>query len=157
MSATCAINRLGDSSDSELAQGISGISLRIAPHGRPIAVTLWQTTMSGMRIESVMHDMAERIEVGVLSITHVDAPFADEVLIEAPDAFRYGVTLTKLFLMVENTYVESGLSLHGRDGCEIVIVTGAFPYSLAISGVGEWPHLFEPEYPITLYQLLKTE
>jgi hypothetical protein len=146
-----------DQTDVGLAKGITRISIRTAAHGRPIAVTLWQSEAVGTRIESVMHDLAERIEVGVLVATRVSAPFADEVFVDAPSAFNEDMMLTKLFIEVETKRLESGVVLRGRDGCEIVIVAGAFPYSLAVLGIGEAPHRFEPEYPLNSYLRLKTE
>jgi hypothetical protein len=156
MSETCTIYRSGDQTDVGLAQGITRISIRTAAHGRPIAVTLWQSETVGTRIESVMHDVAERIEVGVLVATRVSAPFADEVFVEVSNAFKEDMVLSKLFIEVDKKRLESGLVLRGRDGCEIVIVAGAFPYSLAVLGIGEAPHRFEPEYPLNSYQRLKT-
>jgi hypothetical protein len=157
MPATQNINRSGNQTDVELAQGITRISIRTAAHGRPIAVTLWQTDTVGTRIESVMHDVAERIEVGVLVAMRVSAPFADEVFVEAPSAFKEGMALTKLFIEVEMKRLESGVVLSARDGGELVIVAGAFPYSLAILGIGEAPHRFEPEYPLNSYQRQRPE
>jgi hypothetical protein len=53
--------------------------------------------------------------------------------------------------------LESGVVLSARDGGELVIVAGAFPYSLAILGIGEAPHHFEPEYPLNSYQRQRPE
>lgn len=157
MSKTYTINRSGDQADFGLTRGIARISIRTAAHCRPIAVTLWQSEKLGTRIESVMHDVAERIEVGVLVATRVSTPFADEVFVEAPSGFNEGMTLTKLFIEVEMNRFESGIVLTGRDGRELVIVAGAFPYSLAILGIGEDPHRFEPEYPLNSYERERPE
>lgn len=157
MSDTYTINRSGDQTDAGLTQGIASISIRMAAHRRPIAVTLWQSENVGTRIESVMHDVAERIEVGVLVATRVSAPFSDEVFVEAPSGFKEGMRLTKLYIDVEMNRLESGIVLTGRDGRELVIVAGAFPYSLAILGIGEAPHRFEPEYPLNSYKRQRAE
>lgn len=157
MSETYITNRSGDQTDAGLAQGIASISIRMAAHRRPIAVTLWQSENVGTRIESIMHDVGERIEVGVLVATRVSAPFSDEAFVEAPDGFKEGMRLTKLYIDVEMNRLESGIVLTGRDGCELVIVAGAFPYSLAILGIGEAPHRFEPEYPLNSYKRKRAE
>lgn len=47
--------------------------------------------------------------------------------------------------------LESGLILKASSDDELVIVAGAYPYSLAVLGVPPIPHIFEPEYEISPY------
>lgn len=152
MSEINIIWRSGDQTDAALVQGVDRASIRTAAHGRPIAVTLWQRSGIGTRIESMMHDLAPRLEVGILSMTRVSAPFGDEIFVEAPSEFARDLALTKLFIEVESNRLESGVILTGRSERELVIVAGAYPYSLAIFGLGDAPHRFEPEYPLNAYQ-----
>lgn len=145
------VKRLGDQADSELRRGINNVSIQTDAHGLPFAITLWQSKGVGTKIESLMHDLAERVEVGVLSATRVDELNADEVLVDVSSDFSENLILTKLVIDVELHRLESGLILTGRHGRQIVIVPGAYPYSLAILGLGDAPHRFEPEYPLDLY------
>ncbi len=41
-----------------------------------------------------------------------------------------------------------------RNGSEIAIVAGAFPFTIAVKGVVEQPHIFEPEYPMEDFERL---
>ena len=152
MSAIKLIERSGDQTDAGLMHGINRVSIRTAAHGRPIAVTLWQKTGGGTRIESVMHDLSERIEAGVLLTSRVSIPFGDELFIDTPGEFADGLTLTKLFIEAESYRLESGMVLTGCTGHELVIVAGAYPYSLAVRGLGDSPNRFEPEYPLASYE-----
>ena len=146
------VERSGDQTDEGLAHGISRVSIQSYANGLPFAITLWQNTASGTRVESAMHDLAERIEVGVLSATRVSKPAENDVFVEVPSELASHLELTRLFVDVESHRLESGVILTSRNGGELVIVAGAYPYSLAIHGLGEAPHRFEPEYPLGAYQ-----
>ena len=146
-----SIERSGDQTDAGLSQGVSRVSIQAGPDGLPFAVTLWHHSTDGTRIESAMHDLAERIEVGVLSATRVDAPAEKDVFIEVPSDFSGHLKLTKLFIDVQSTRLESGMVLTSQSGCELVVVAGAYPYSLAIHGLGDAHHRFEPEYSLDNY------
>jgi hypothetical protein len=103
-----------------------------------------------------MHDLADRIEVGVLSATRVSVPFDDESFFAVPMEFHDGSSLVKLFIKVESHQLESGVVLIGRNGGELTVVAGTYPYSLAIKGLGDAPYRFEPEYPLASYQRLES-
>ena len=145
------VERSGDQTDAGLAQGISRVSIQADPNGLPFAVTLWHNSTVGTRIESAMHDLAERIEVGVLSATRVDVPAEKDVFIEVPSEFSGHLKLTKLLIDVQSRRLESGIVLTSQSGRELVVVAGAYPYSLAIHGLGDAHYRFEPEYPLDNY------
>ena len=145
------VERSGDQTDAGLAQGISRVSIQADPNGLPFAVTLWHNSTAGTLIESAMHDLAERIEVGVLSATRVDAPAEKDVFIEVPSEFSGHLKLTKLLIDVQSRRLESGIVLTSQSGRELVVVAGAYPYSLAIHGLGDAHYRFEPEYPLDNY------
>lgn len=145
------VERSGDQTDAGLAQGISRVSIQADPNGLPFAVTLWHNSTAGTLIESAMHDLAERIEVGVLSATRVDVPAEKDVFIEVPSEFSGHLKLTKLLIDVQSRRLESGIVLTSQNGRELVVVAGAYPYSLAIHGLGDAYHRFEPEYPLDNY------
>lgn len=98
-----------------------------------------------------MQDLAERTEVGVLIFDVVDTPFSDERLVELPAAFEGTIEAAKLLIAESGSCAESGVVLKGGDDSRIVAVAGANPCTLAVEGVIDWPHVFEPEYPIESY------
>jgi hypothetical protein len=98
-----------------------------------------------------MHDLAERIEVGVLTFEQVSVPRPDETIADAAPTFHGEVVVSKLIIHESGTSAESGVILKARNGDEIVIVAGAFPYHLALLGVSSLPNMFHPEYPIDRY------
>lgn len=135
----------------QLVVPIVRVSVRTAAHGRPIAITLWRPDASGLHIQSTMHDLANRIEVGVLHFTLVESVGAEELVVGLPSSFVNGLKATKLVIAEGGSIAESGVLLEATDGRQIAIVAGASPYTLAISGVFDMPHMFEPEYPLNSY------
>jgi hypothetical protein len=113
-------------------------------------VTLWRSDGTGLRTFSQMHDVAERREVGVLNFERVSAPRPDERVVDVA-SFQNEIVVSKLIIHESGTTAESGVMLKARNGDEIVMVAGAYPYSLAVLGVVSMPHIFEPEYSMDLY------
>ena len=136
---------------SELVAPVRRASVRTAAHGRPISLTLWRGDGSGLRIQSRMQDLAERLEVGVLTFDVVDRPFADELVVELPATFNGPIEATKLLIAESGASAESGVVLRGGDDSQIIAMAGANPFTIAVKGVIEGPHVFEPEYPMESY------
>lgn len=97
-----------------------------------------------------MHDVAVKVEVGVLNFEPVSIPRPHEAIVDVV-SFQDEIVVSKLVIHESGTSAESGVMLRARNGDEIVIVARAYPYSLAVLGVVSMPHIFEPEYPIDLY------
>ncbi len=135
----------------ELAVPVLRVSVRAAAHGRPISVTLWRGDGSGLQIRSAMHDIGERLEVGVLTFRLVDSLLPDERVVELSPAFGGPTKVIKLAIVESGARAESGMILEASDGSQVVVVAGANPYTLAVRGVLDQPHVFEPEYPLTNY------
>lgn len=104
-----------------------------------------------MRLRTDMHDVADRTEVGVLNFEQVSSHRPDERIADVASAFQSEIAVSKLIIHESGTSAESGLILKARNGDEIVIVAGAYPYSLAVLGLPPMPHIFEPEYEIGHY------
>ena len=130
---------------------------------RPHRLTLWRADGIGLRICSRRHDIAERIEIGVLGFELVSeekedtrpSPSANRssfINIDIPAAFNGRNRATKLVISESGTTAESGFILTASDGAEIVIISGVYPYSLAVKGIGSMPHGFEPEYDLECYE-----
>lgn len=97
-----------------------------------------------------MHDVAERIEYGVLEFDSWAVDGAEEVTIDLPDDLWEGSTASKLMVNDGGVVCESGLVVRGARGSELIVVAGAYPYTLAVSVAGAFGP-FEPELPVDKY------
>jgi len=98
-----------------------------------------------------MHDVAERLEVGVLNFEIAPPIQPGDRIVDVGSAFQRDIVVSKLVINESGTSAESGLILKATNGDELVIVAGAYPYSLAVLGLPPMPHIFEPEYEIDRY------
>jgi hypothetical protein len=135
----------------ELARPIKRVSVEFAFHERPVYVTLWRADGTGLLVHSDMHDLAERVEVGVLQFSYVFAPEPQEAIVEASPVFDGELLVSKLIIQESGTESESGIILRAVNGEEMVIVAGVNPYSVAIRGVALLGYTFEPEYELERY------
>lgn len=138
----------------ELSKPIARVSLEFAiPNSGPRFLTLWRTNETGLRLYTEMHDLAERREVGVLNLEHVSAPRPGEIFTDVAPTFQREIILSKLIIQESGSSAESGVVLATGTGDELVIVAGAYPYSLAVKGLSllSMPKLFDPEYPLDRY------
>jgi hypothetical protein len=131
---------------------------------RPHLLTLWRADGTGLRLYSRRHDISERVEIGVLEFELVSEEKADTrpsperanrssfINIDLPTSFDGRDRATKLVISESGTTAESGFILTASNGTEIVIVSGVYPYSLAVKGIGSMPHGFEPEYDLECYE-----
>jgi len=136
----------------ELIKPLAQISLQLDTHGRPMNATLWRTDGTGIRIQSKMHDIAERKEVGVLEFSYVSFPSEHEKIVDVRSMVGPELVVSKLIIHESGASAESGIVIKSTAGHEILIVVGAMPYSLAVSGVLRGTHIFEPEYPVDHYE-----
>jgi hypothetical protein len=136
----------------ELAMPFCEVSVRIeATHGRPISLTLLRCNRPSIRIQSQMYDVGKRLEIGVLKFDLVKSSYPDERIVKLSTNFDKPVAITKLLITEADSTAESGIIFKAIDGSQIIVVAGAFPHTIAIQGVGDWPHVFEPEYPLENY------
>jgi len=135
----------------ECMKGFSSISLEKASHGRPVFIYLWHENGLGIKIQCVMHDLDSRLEVGSLIFKKTENNYNSLVVINLPNCFNGKLKLEKLLYVDENSIVESGVAMTTSTGEEMVIVSGAFPYTIEISIAG-FNQDFEPEYPLTTYK-----
>src|SRR5258708_7393986 len=136
----------------ELSKSIKRVSAEfVVPDNGPRFVTLWRSDETGLRLYTEMHDVAERREVGVLNFELVSTPRPGETITDVGPAFQGEIVVSKLIIHESGTSAESGAILKAGNGNEIVIVAGAYPYSLAVRGVLPTLNIFHPEYPIDRY------
>jgi hypothetical protein len=134
----------------ELARPLKQVFVEFTPHGEPIALILWRSDDTGLRIHSEMHDVAERREVGVLSFAYNPEPPTEGKAVYVASVFERDIRVSKLVIEESGTSAESGVVLEAAND-QIVIVAGVFPYTLAVSGLFVAQHVFHPEYPMEQY------
>jgi hypothetical protein len=130
----------------------------------PHVLTLWRADGTGLQISSRMHDIAERLEIGVLEFALVAAEMKEPkrsvtgvrqlsfAKVDLPTSFHNNNHVTKLVISEAGTTADSGILITAADGNEIVIVAGVMPYSLAIRGIFSAPRIFQPEYDLKCYE-----
>lgn len=116
---------------------------------RPSELFLWHSDGSCLRIANQMHDLADRVEVG--SLAFGDKGPSDNVRFEV-DICANALLIEKLILVEKNVSIESGIAIKLAATRELVVVPGAYPYTLAIDGLFDEPHAFEPEYQMSRYR-----
>jgi hypothetical protein len=138
----------------EVTKPIKQVSIDFEPHGKPMYITLWRTDGSGLRVHSEVREIAERMEVGVLCFTHLKSPSGDEMMFSIDPEFNRQVDAFKLVVHESGVTAESGILLKAKSGSEITITAAAFPFMIAVNGVVDRPHIFEPEYPMEDFERL---
>src|SRR5262245_54576285 len=127
----------------ELSRPIARLSFVVAAHQRPVLVTLWHPGGTGIKITCGMRQIGVREELGVLTFEHALPSETDDVLVRLPQSFGQGVAVQKLTIHEMGHTAESGVALKAPDGKELLITAGAYPCSLAITGVPVLSHLLE--------------
>ena len=147
----------------ELTAGVVRATLGSMLHF-PQLLTLWRADGTGLQIRARMHDIALRLELGVLKLGLVNAekeqpkPSLTGVrelsfaTVGLPASFHGQNKVVKLVISEADTTADSGILITASDGKEIVIVAGVMPYSLAIRGIFSGPRIFQPAYKLEYYE-----
>jgi hypothetical protein len=98
-----------------------------------------------------MRDLAERVEVGVLEFDGADPSCDTGSAIYLPEVFASALDVSKLVLEESGFSVESGVVISAKNGQQLLIVAGVYPYSLALKEASLDSRFFEPEYPLDAY------
>lgn len=133
----------------------SRYGFRTAQHHRATDFFLLRADETGFRFSIVMTDLAERLEVGVLNVEAVKEDYAPQVERDLPEELaEQQLHVERLVLSTEYGDVDSGLVLTSPHRGEIVIVAGAYPYTIEVSAEPriETPYGFEPEYAVDRYR-----
>lgn len=138
----------------EVTKPIRGVSIEFEPHGKPMYITLWRPDGSGLRVHSEAHEIAQRMEIGVLRFTHLDSPSGSEMMLPINPEFNQQIDAFRLVVHESGVKAESGIVLRAKNGSEITIAAAAFPFMIAVDGVVQRPHIFEPEYPMEDFERL---
>jgi hypothetical protein len=146
---------------SELAKPIKRISsFSIFPTSGIERVTIWREDGTGIRISNRMHDVAEKIEVGVLSFEVVDSEeklsSSDQLkTVDLDAAFLGRFSIAKLIIEESGMFAESGIRLEASNGQSVTIVASGAPCTLFIVGVELAWRTSVPEYPLADYQIVE--
>jgi hypothetical protein len=130
--------------------GFSQYGFRVAQHHRATDFFLIRGDGSGLRFSIVMIDLAERMEVGVLSIESAKMDYVPEKLFELPPQFQQKLIPERLVLATEYGKIDSGLVLTAVNGDELILVSGVYPYTIEVRAPFAKGR-FEPEYRIDKY------
>lgn len=146
----------------ELSRTIESVSIEagFGSLGRPESITLWRPDGTGFEIRSEMHDVADRMEVGVLSFNLVPASSKEEKLIKLPANFGSTLRPFKMLIKESGKRAESGLILRDTADKELLIVASEAPCYLYIRGtlpMQPAPESHRPEYPISEYKIVAVE
>lgn len=122
----------------------------------PNLVTFWRSNGTLLQVYSSMHDVSDRLEVGVLAFEMVASePMNEESVVDIQPSPFVPIDIEKLTIRDEDVVAESGIKLSSKDGRVITVAAGAFPCTLAIAGVrDEVQNIFNPEYEIDKYQVV---
>lgn len=134
-----------------LKKTVVRISIYLRQRGEPSSLTLWHSENRGIKIASNMYDINERTEVGTLVFEAAEFLSPEEVVVQEIEMFSNVMELRKLIIMESGVSIESGLVLEFSGQKTVTIVAGVSPYSIAVSGVIDTPHIFEPAYHIEDY------
>lgn len=122
----------------------------------PNVVTFWRVDGTWVEVYSVMHDVVERSEVGVLTFAMVPSrPEDQEVAVDMEPNPFVPAEVKKLVIREEDVTAESGITLISDKGKIITVAASAFPCALAVEGVrDDIPGIFDPEYEIDRYEVV---
>jgi hypothetical protein len=140
----------------ELAVPIASISIGLDASGRASSLTLWRIDRSGIRINSVMKDVAEQFELPVLRLQRRENDFdKGGVILQLGDKPTTVSAVYKLVMEDEAYSEEAGLLLIGNPALRVTILPDSFPYSLSISGVPGFHLKSDPEWPFEAFKLVR--
>ena len=134
-----------------LSRNVLCISLGPEIHTRFNEITLWHTKWEGVRISSQMHDVAERLEVGVLHFEKISTLDSHAKVFDFDPQLRphHGVTM---IIREAGISLESGVKLFFQNGQELLVLPADFPCALAVSGSCLPGINSTPEYKVEDYE-----
>lgn len=135
----------------ELCSPIDCVYVEKTLHDNLFSIVLCRSDGVGLRIQSQMHDVAERREVGVLEFSLLSSCITLGQSVRLPSFVNGSIRIFKWVINESGVSAESGITLEARDGQQITIIAGASPYSLAVKGLPLMSFVFEPEYPLESY------
>lgn len=135
-------------------QSFRRYGIKSAQHQRATDFFLLRDNGTGFRFSIVMADLAERLEVGVLSIESAKRDYYPEFELDLPNELSGALRAERLVLRTEYGKIDSGLVLMSSSGGEIVIVAGVYPYTIEVKATQPLSNMnhFDPEYSLDRYE-----
>jgi hypothetical protein len=136
-----------------LLQSFDRLAVQLDVIGRPQAIRLTRRQAPATVIWSRAHDVAFRRELGVLEFSTDEGPLENELCVDVPASWGSVVAIEKLIIETNEVRAESGIAFKNAHNEEIVVVSGAQPYGLAIKV--PWQSnlpTFAPEYCLNDYR-----
>ena len=137
--------------ETSLSAGLIGVSINRLQHSRPESIILWLTNRNGVKVQSKVTEVGEKLEIGFLVFRHVGKISFDSSYDNLPDSFKRINKIEKLQYVDRSVTVDSGLIVESTDGMELVLVAGALPFTIEINQ--PWASDFQPEYPLEDYHV----
>lgn len=136
----------------EVARPFEKVALGFAQHGRPISISLCRKDGSALVVNSTSYDIASRVEVGGLCFKLEEKYEKANNGVAFGFDFHGGKGVSKYLICEDGVVVECGVQFTCEEQ-ELIVLAGVNPYTLAIRGVVQGPHFFEPEYPLSQYRV----
>lgn len=140
----------------ELKKSVSRISMQKIAGGAMVGLILWRPDGAGLCFRSKMHDIAPRVELGVLDFSKIGSEKEKGL-----EGFLDGRVLPfdplEVFVMsveTEGVIVESGVLFRFADGC-VSVFCGASPYTLVFNDSRFRVNNFNTEYQLSEYSRRK--
>ena len=132
------------------------MQLHVADPALPTVMTFWRMDGTWLEVYSVMHDIAERSEVGVLTFAMVpNEPKDQEVTIDMGRNPFVPVVVKKLVVKDEDVRAESGVRFVSEEGKVVTVASNAFPCTLAVEGIrDDVQGIFNAAYEIDKYEVV---
>lgn len=137
----------------EFAVPITSISIGLDASRRANSLTFWRTDRTGIRIDSLMKEVAEQFELPVLRLARRDND-SDKggVDIQLGDKPTTVSAVYQLVIEEDDHSAEAGLLLIGTPALRVTVLPGSFPYSLSISGVPGLHLESDPEWSFEAFK-----
>lgn len=132
-------------------EGCVRYGMKFAQHRRATDFFLAHHDGAGVRVSVKMIDLAERLEIGVICIEPMQLTYAPDSWFDLPEMFSKTLDMCRLVMSTDFGSVDSGLVLTASDRSELILVSGAYPYTIEAKA----PFItrdFEPEYALNNYR-----
>jgi len=139
-----------DSLRALLEKGLTGFATQTAEHGRFTSIWLFLHKNIVLEIHSSMTDIESWQEVGTLLFRRLDINDNHPPQISLDSVWANIKSLDKLIIKEDAYSAESGMVIRNNNDEELIIVCGAYPYTLEMLA----PFCdfdFQPEYDFNLY------
>lgn len=131
--------------------GLKGYATESAQHGRPVSLWLFLSDGRVVKIQSLVTTVGPWDEVGTLRVKCLKPGDVSVTAVTLAPTWADISSVKRLVLEEKDFSAESGLSIRNRIGEEMLVLPGAFPYTVEISApfyMGD----FQPECEPALYR-----